>query len=102
MNLNDGGHLSHGSPVNISGNYFHVLPYGVSREDERIDYDALEKQAKEVRPKLIIGGSSAYSRIIDFERMAAIAQQGGIPWRTGRTSYACHCRQGGSTWRSAY
>ena len=69
MNLNDGGHLSHGSPVNISGNYFHILPYGVSREDERIDYDALEKQAKEVRPKLIIGGSSAYSRIIDFERM---------------------------------
>ena len=88
MNLNDGGHLSHGSPVNISGNYFHVLPYGVSREDERIDYDALEKQAKEVRPKLIIGGSSAYSRIIDFERMAAIAHEVGALFMVDMAHFA--------------
>ena len=77
MNLNDGGHLTHGSPVNISGNYFHVLPYGVRKEDELLDYDAMEKLAIETRPKLIIGGTSAYSRIIDFERMAAIAHNVG-------------------------
>ncbi len=77
MNLNDGGHLTHGSPVNVSGNYFHVLPYGVRREDELLDYDALEKLAKESHPKMIIGGTSAYSRIIDFERMAAIAHEVG-------------------------
>lgn len=77
MNLNDGGHLTHGSPVNISGNYFHVLPYGVRKEDELLDYDAMEKLAIETRPKLIIGGTSAYSRIIDFERMAAIAHKVG-------------------------
>lgn len=77
MNLNDGGHLTHGSPVNVSGNYFHVLPYGVKKEDELLDYDALEKLAKETHPKLIIGGTSAYSRIIDFERMAAIAHEVG-------------------------
>ncbi len=75
MNLTDGGHLSHGSPVNISGNYFNVVPYGVRKEDELLDYDAMEKLAKEVRPKMIIGGTSAYSRIIDFERIAAIAHE---------------------------
>lgn len=77
MNLTDGGHLTHGSPVNISGNYFNVLPYGVRKEDELIDYDAMEKLAKEVHPKMIIGGTSAYSRVIDFERMAAIAHEVG-------------------------
>ena len=75
MNLNDGGHLSHGRPVNISGNYFNVVSYGVSRLDERIDYDELERIAVETQPKLLIGGSSAYSRIIDFERMATIAKK---------------------------
>ncbi len=75
MNLNDGGHLSHGSPVNISGNYFNVISYGVSRLDERIDYDELERIAVETQPKLLIGGSSAYSRIVDFERMATIAKK---------------------------
>lgn len=75
MNLNDGGHLSHGSPVNISGNYFNVVSYGVSRLDERIDYDELERIAVETQPKLLIGGSSAYSRIIDFERMETIAKK---------------------------
>ena len=75
MNLSEGGHLSHGSLVNISGKYFHIVPYGVDPETERIDYDKLEKIAKECRPKMIIGGASAYPRIIDFERMAAIAHE---------------------------
>ncbi len=75
MNLSEGGHLSHGSPVIISGKYFHIVPYGVDPETERIDYDKLEKIAKECRPKMIIGGASAYPRIIDFERMAAIAHE---------------------------
>ena len=77
MNLTDGGHLTHGSPVNISGSYFHVVPYGVRKDDELLDYDAMEKTAEEVRPKLIIGGTSAYSRIIDFERMSYIAKKTG-------------------------
>lgn len=77
MNLSEGGHLSHGSPVNISGKYFHIVPYGVDPETERIDYDKLEKIAEECRPKMIIGGASAYPRIIDFERMAAIAHKVG-------------------------
>ena len=74
MNLTDGGHLTHGSPVNISGTYYKVIPYGVDRETERIDYDALEKLAAEHRPRMIIAGASAYARIIDFERIAAIAK----------------------------
>ena len=74
MNLTDGGHLTHGSAVNMSGKYFHVVPYGVDKETECIDYAALEKQAKEVKPKLIVAGASAYARIIDFERLAAIAK----------------------------
>ena len=74
MNLTDGGHLTHGSAVNMSGKYFHVVPYGVDKETECIDYDALEKQAKEVKPKLIVAGASAYARIIDFERLSAIAK----------------------------
>ena len=77
MNLTDGGHLTHGSPVNISGKYFKIIPYGVDKETERIDYDELEKLAKEHQPKLIVGGASAYSRIIDFERMAQIAKSVG-------------------------
>ena len=74
MNLTDGGHLTHGSPVNISGTYYKVIPYGVDRETERIDYDALEVLAKEQKPKMIIAGASAYARIIDFERIGAIAK----------------------------
>jgi glycine hydroxymethyltransferase len=73
MNLAHGGHLTHGSPVNFSGRFYEVHAYGVSATDERIDYDALERQAGEVRPRLIVAGASAYPRIIDFERMAAIA-----------------------------
>ena len=74
MNLTDGGHLTHGSPVNISGTYYKVIPYGVDKETERIDYDALEVLAKEHKPKMIIAGASAYARIIDFERIGAIAK----------------------------
>ncbi|MDR1570588.1 MAG: serine hydroxymethyltransferase [Oscillospiraceae bacterium] len=77
MNLAHGGHLTHGSPVNLSGKYFNIVPYGVSEKDERIDYDALEKLAINNHPKLIVAGASAYSRIIDFERMSAIAKASG-------------------------
>ena len=77
MNLTDGGHLTHGSPVNMSGKYFKIVPYGVDKETERIDYDALEKQAEECKPKLIVAGASAYARIIDFPRLAKIAHKVG-------------------------
>src|SRR5512136_1190016 len=66
MNLSHGGHLTHGSPVNFSGRYYKVVPYGVSKDTETIDYDEMEKMAVEQRPKMIIAGGSAYSRIIDF------------------------------------
>ncbi len=79
MNLDMGGHLSHGHPKNIAGLLYKVAFYGVDRETERLDYDAIEKQALEVRPKLIICGASAYSRTIDFERFAAIAAKVGAP-----------------------
>ncbi|MBR7024628.1 MAG: serine hydroxymethyltransferase [Selenomonadaceae bacterium] len=77
MNLTDGGHLTHGSPVNMSGKYFKIVPYGVSRETETIDYDALEKIAFDCKPKIIVAGASAYSRIIDFERLADTAKKVG-------------------------
>jgi len=77
MNLSQGGHLSHGSPVNISGNYFKVVPYGVDKQTEIIDYDAMEKLAVENKPKLIVGGASAYPRFVDYERMADIAHKVG-------------------------
>lgn len=73
MNLSQGGHLSHGSPVNISGKYFNVVPYGVNPETETIDYAELEKLAQEHQPKMIVAGASAYPRVIDFKRMAEIA-----------------------------
>jgi glycine hydroxymethyltransferase len=75
MSLAHGGHLTHGHPINFSGRFFDVHGYGVSEADGRIDYDALERQAREVRPKLIVAGASAYPRIIDFERMASIAHE---------------------------
>ena len=74
MNLTDGGHLTHGSPVNMSGKYFKIVPYGVDKETERIDYDALQKLAEECRPKLIVAGASAYARTIDFSRLSEIAK----------------------------
>jgi glycine hydroxymethyltransferase len=73
MNLSHGGHLTHGHPLNFSGFLYEVFPYGVRREDERIDYDEMESLAKEHRPKLIVAGASAYSRVIDFERIRKIA-----------------------------
>ena len=73
MNLAHGGHLTHGSPVNFSGKLYDFHAYGVDPETERIDYDALEKQAAEVKPKLIVAGATAYPRIFDFERMGKIA-----------------------------
>ena len=77
MNLSHGRHLTHGSPVNISGKYFKIVPYGVSKEDERIDYDALEALAIEHKPKMIVAGASAYPRIIDFPRLREIADKVG-------------------------
>ncbi len=76
MNLSEGGHLSHGSPVNFSGSYFNVVPYGVT-EDGFIDYDEVERIAKECKPKLIICGASAYARTIDFKRFREIADEVG-------------------------
>ena len=77
MSLDAGGHLTHGAKPNVSGKWFDAHHYGVRQEDARIDYDALEAQAKEVRPKLIIAGGSAYPRTIDFERFRAIADEVG-------------------------
>ncbi len=77
MNLQQGGHLSHGSPVNISGKYFNIVPYGVNDETETIDYDEMRKIAIECKPKLIVVGASAYSRIIDFPRCREIADEVG-------------------------
>ena len=74
MSLAHGGHLTHGSPVNMSGSFFNFIPYGVSDETGTIDYDELERLAKENHPKLIVAGASAYPRVIDFERIAAIAK----------------------------
>jgi glycine hydroxymethyltransferase len=77
MNLAHGGHLTHGSPVNFSGRLYEVHAYGVDRATERIDYDALEATAREVRPKMVVAGASAYPRILDFPRMAEIAHEVG-------------------------
>ena len=77
MNLAHGGHLSHGSPVNISGKYFHIVSYGVNDDTETIDYDALLKTARACRPKLIVCGASAYPRTIDFARFRAVADEVG-------------------------
>ena len=77
MNLAHGGHLTHGSPVSVSGKHYNVVPYGVERETGLIDYDEVLKLAKEHKPKLIISGASAYSRIIDFKRFGEIAKEVG-------------------------
>ncbi len=74
MNLAHGGHLTHGHPLNFSGKMYKFIPYGVSKETERIDYDELDRLAREHKPKMIVAGASAYSRIIDFPRMAEIAR----------------------------
>ena len=77
MNLSEGGHLSHGSPVNISGKYFNIVPYGVNSETETIDYDKMREKALECKPKLLLVGASAYSRTIDFKRCREIADEVG-------------------------
>lgn len=77
MDLSHGGHLTHGSPVNISGSYFNIVPYGVSKKDYRIDYENLRKLALENKPKLIVAGASAYPRIIDFKKFRDIADEVG-------------------------
>lgn len=77
MSLAHGGHLSHGSPVNMSGKYFNIVPYGVSEDTNTIDYDEVERLAKEHNPKLILAGASAYPRAIDFERFSKIAKEVG-------------------------
>jgi glycine hydroxymethyltransferase len=77
MNLSHGGHLTHGSPVNLSGSYYHFVSYGVSTETEQIDYDKLHEIALECKPKLIVAGASAYPRAIDFKRFSEIAKESG-------------------------
>ena len=77
MNLSHGGHLTHGSPVNMSGRYFNIVPYGVSESDERIDYDQLRAIALECKPKLIVAGASAYPRTLEFDKFRAVADEVG-------------------------
>lgn len=77
MNLSHGGHLSHGSPVNMSGKYFNIVPYGVDEKTEMLDYEEVRRIALECKPKLIVAGASAYSRTLDFEKFAAIAKEVG-------------------------
>ena len=77
MNLAHGGHLTHGSPVNFSGKLYNIVPYGVRQDDQTIDYEALEKTAKECKPRMIIAGASAYPRTIDFKRFRQIADEVG-------------------------
>ena len=77
MSLAHGGHLSHGSPVNMSGKYFNIVPYGVTEDTNTIDYDEVRRLALECKPKLILAGASAYPRIIDFEKFASIAKEVG-------------------------
>ncbi len=79
MNLAHGGHLTHGHPLNFSGKLYNIVPYGVRKDDERIDYDEFEKLAGQHQPKMIIVGASAYPRAIDFERMGGVAKRVGSP-----------------------
>jgi len=88
LNLAHGGHLSHGHPLNFSGKTYRIVPYGVTRETETIDYDDLEKLAEKERPKLIIGGGSAYPRIIDFARMRQIADKVGAVYLVDMAHFA--------------
>lgn len=88
LNLAHGGHLTHGHPLSFSGKTYKIVPYGVSRESETIEYDELAKTAREARPKLIIGGGSAYPRIIDFARMRAIADEVGALYLVDMAHFA--------------
>ena len=88
MNLSHGGHLTHGSPVNVSGKYFNIIPYGVDAETGRINYEEMRKIAQEHKPKMIIGGGSAYSRQIDFKTMADIAHEVGAIFMVDMAHFA--------------
>ena len=88
MNLSHGGHLTHGSPVNVSGKYFNIIPYGVDAETGRIDYEEMRKIAQEHKPKMIIGGGSAYSRQLDFKTMADIAHEVGAIFMVDMAHFA--------------
>ncbi|MGH9481743.1 MAG: serine hydroxymethyltransferase [Terriglobales bacterium] len=88
LNLAHGGHLTHGHPLSFSGKTYKIVPYGVTRESETIDYDELAKLAREARPKLIIGGGSAYPRVIDFARMRAIADEVGALYLVDMAHFA--------------
>ena len=88
MSLPHGGHLTHGSPVNISGKWFNIVPYGLDRESELIDYDEVERLAHEHKPKLIIAGASAYSRVIDWKRFRDIADETGALLMVDMAHYA--------------
>ena len=88
LNLAHGGHLTHGHPLNFSGKTYKIVPYGVTKETETIDYDDLEKLAESERPKLIIGGGSAYPRIIDFARMRQIADKVGALYLVDMAHFA--------------
>ena len=88
MDLSHGGHLTHGSPVNVSGKYFNIIPYGVDAETGRIDYEEMRKIAQEHKPKMIIGGGSAYSRQIDFKTMADIAHEVGAIFMVDMAHFA--------------
>src|SRR5215813_5322556 len=79
MNLAHGGHLTHGHPLNFSGKLYSIVPYGVRKDDERIDYEELERLAHEHKPKMIMVGASAYPRVIDFERIASVSRDVGAP-----------------------
>src|SRR6187397_598976 len=79
MNLAHGGHLTHGHPLNFSGKLYTIVPYGVRKDDERIDYEELERLAHEHKPKMIMVGASAYPRVIDFPRIAKVADAVGAP-----------------------
>ncbi len=88
MNLSHGGHLTHGSPVNVSGTYFNIVPYGVEEGSQLIDYDKMRDIALEAKPKLIVAGGSAYSRQIDFEKIAAIAKEVGAIFMVDMAHFA--------------
>jgi len=88
LNLAAGGHLTHGSPVNLSGKWFKPVPYGVRRDDQRIDYDEVEKLAREVKPKVIIAGGSAYPRVIDFARFRQVADAVGAIFMVDMAHFA--------------
>jgi glycine hydroxymethyltransferase len=88
MNLAHGGHLTHGHPLNFSGKLYHIVPYGVRKDDERVDYDEFERLAHEHKPKMIMVGASAYPRVFDFERLGKVAQDVAAPMVTDMAHFA--------------